>query len=246
MNEKYGTYTVNNRILGTIQLRGRYIGGPPKPKLEVEVKCPVCQRNRWISISNAFQRKSLLCKKCSLDSQRLPLNIKWKGKLTPIEIVGSRNQRTLYRFKCDCGGEIISEPHNCIRSCGCLRHRPRPDCRKPLGEAMRNHLWHMYRTSAKKRKLTFSISKEEFKKLTSQNCHYCGQPPSQKTRPTRLNSRNGDYTFNGLDRVDNAKGYTVLNVVPCCKQCNQAKSTFSETEFFEWIRRIAHEHRLCG
>ena len=37
---------------------------------------------------------------------------------------------------------------------------------------------------------------------------------------------------NGVDRVDNTKGYSVDNSVPCCKFCNTAKHTMSEGDFF--------------
>jgi hypothetical protein len=36
-------------------------------------------------------------------------------------------------------------------------------------------------------------------------------------------------------------GYTIENVVPCCKRCNQAKSDQSVVDFLAWIRRV-YEH----
>ena len=46
---------------------------------------------------------------------------------------------------------------------------------------------------------------------------------------------------NGIDRVDNDKGYVRGNIVPCCTNCNIAKNTFLITEFEEWINRV-YEH----
>jgi len=47
-----------------------------------------------------------------------------------------------------------------------------------------------------------------------------------------------DYTYNGLDRIDNAKGYILDNVVPCCKHCNYAKRNMSTEKFYNLIKSI--------
>lgn len=44
--------------------------------------------------------------------------------------------------------------------------------------------------------------------------------------------------YNGLDRRDNAQGYTLENTVPCCKFCNFAKNVYSEEDFIGWINRL--------
>jgi 5-methylcytosine-specific restriction endonuclease McrA len=41
-----------------------------------------------------------------------------------------------------------------------------------------------------------------------------------------------------MDRIDSSKNYSKENVVPCCKQCNSAKSTLSQEEFFNMIKAI--------
>jgi hypothetical protein len=55
----------------------------------------------------------------------------------------------------------------------------------------------------------------------------------------------GNYTYNGLDRVNNSKGYTRTNVVPCCIICNNAKRTLSLSEFLEWIGQV-YEHSILN
>jgi hypothetical protein len=52
---------------------------------------------------------------------------------------------------------------------------------------------------------------------------------------------NGQWTYNGLDRIDNAKPYTMENVVPCCATCNRAKLNLTVEEFLARIKSIA-EH----
>ena len=38
--------------------------------------------------------------------------------------------------------------------------------------------------------------------------------------------------------MDNEKGYTFDNVVPCCSICNYAKKSMSKEQFLQWIKRI--------
>ena len=93
-----------------------------------------------------------------------------------------------------------------------------------------------YKRGAERRHLEFSLKEDEFRELTSLNCHYCGSPPSLVSKIE--DSIVSPYLYNGLDRVDNLLGYTRNNVVPCCKTCNGAKSDLTAEEFFGWIDRI--------
>jgi hypothetical protein len=60
---------------------------------------------------------------------------------------------------------------------------------------------------------------------------------------------NGDYVYNGIDRLDSSRGYEMGNVVPCCKQCNWAKNDIPYDEFLDWIKRVHRnliEERRAG
>lgn len=61
--------------------------------------------------------------------------------------------------------------------------------------------------SPKTRGLTFELSFEQFAELVNSKCHYCGKEPR-----------------NGVDRVDNTRGYVTDNVVPACLPCNVRKA----------------------
>lgn len=100
-------------------------------------------------------------------------------------------------------------------------------------------LMHRYRAKAKKHGREFSLSVEEFIALTSGECHYCGVPPAAtETSHART------YPYNGLDRVDNGRGYELGNIVPCCKRCNVAKNDMPLEEFLTLVERIsAHQKR---
>jgi len=93
----------------------------------------------------------------------------------------------------------------------------------------------MYKASATRRKLEWALKDEQFDVLVKQNCYYCGiEPFNVLTKRGQV----GSFTYNGIDRVDNLKGYTVGNVVSCCKICNYAKGRSTPEEFDSWLNRI--------
>ncbi len=177
------------------------------------------------------------------------------GRLT---IIGKTKERkgssVMWRCKCDCGNETLVRSvylkDGTTKSCGCLCHDEETLIKRgkaiskalrkkyPKGIAGQTYLWNSYKSSAKKRNLIWNLSKETFEKLTSGNCFYCGTEPNQISR---LNSDHGVYTYNGIDRVNNTKGYAPDNCVTCCKVCNRAKQAMPLIDFTEWIVRV-HAH----
>ena len=164
------------------------------------------------------------------------------GRLTAIEPVDRNvNRKNMIRWKfiCSCGKEIIRIPYDVMRvktqSCGCLQKDEVVKAhKKPEGVAAFNATYGQYKRGAKSRKLSFDLTKNQFKYLTSQNCHYCGIEPSQSLKQ----NFNGEYIYNGIDRLDNSKGYIFSNCVPCCKVCNIAKRDRNDLEFIDWIRKV--------
>lgn len=169
------------------------------------------------------------------------------GKLTVISEMEQRGKRgaRLFRCSCDCGNEKIVSYGNLVnggtQSCGCLRrdHGRRIGSRGlGKGEAAFNTYVSIAKFGAKKRNIEFSLAPADIRLLTQQDCYYCGANPAQVMKSP---GGNGDFVYNGLDRVDNDKGYTLDNVVPCCGQCNLSKRSLSVSEFKEWVDRI-HAH----
>lgn len=104
-----------------------------------------------------------------------------------------------------------------------------------------------YRHNARKRGLVFALDRTQVKDLTSAECHYCGARPSSVTSTPAKSysaegSKNAEYVYNGIDRVDNSKGYIPGNCVPCCAGCNTWKSAQSVEEFIGRARAIAQRH----
>ena len=92
-----------------------------------------------------------------------------------------------------------------------------------------------YKRHAKDRNLSWDLTRQEVAEIIKKDCYYCDNPPSniKRTKNTIEPLR-----YNGIDRIDNSKGYTKDNVVPCCKQCNLAKRDLSLDEFVYWIKRV--------
>lgn len=83
--------------------------------------------------------------------------------------------------------------------------------------------------------LPWTLSLETYKKLVTSPCFYCGELPNQIPHGTVL-KRLG-VKRNGIDRVDNSKGYNESNCVPCCRVCNWEKAAQTQVEFIEHTRR---------
>jgi hypothetical protein len=112
--------------------------------------------------------------------------------------------------------------------------------RKAYGEAEFNRLFDAYRRSAQKDEREFSLSEDEFRTLTKGDCYYCGSEPKQAF----CRSNSTPYFHNGLDRINNHRGYVVGNVVPCCKHCNYAKRDLSQADFIAWLQQASDHLKL--
>jgi hypothetical protein len=163
------------------------------------------------------------------------------GKITVVGFAGIKEREggsradVLWLVKCDCGNERVVRAGNLGRteSCGCYRRKPKKN--RPVGGAARDAVLKLYQRSARRRDHAWELADDDFYRLTALDCYYCGAPPSTVQRSGKYN---GEFTYNGLDRVDNALGYTPENVVTCCETCNRAKRDMSYDDFVRWIARL--------
>jgi len=177
------------------------------------------------------------------------------GRLLVVKHAGKdKRNKHLWLCKCDCGAEKIVVADNLSsrksKSCGCLKSESLArggnqyglyeDRELALLKIQYSHL------ERRNRKMGFSevINFDEFKILSKSPCKYCGLEYSKEIED-RLNGRKvgkslSNYILkcNGIDRLDNNKGYIKDNSVPCCKYCNFAKHTMSEYGFYNWIKRV--------
>lgn len=163
-------------------------------------------------------------------------------------------RKCYYFCQCDCGKNIIVS-HNELThgrvSCGCaleyfrkaiLPGRAREKFSLLPEEASFNSLYSSYKDRSKRKKIEFELTKEEFRKIATDNCYFCGVKPYQIFAKGKKH-KNGHFLHNGLDRIDNQKGYTVENVKPSCEICNKAKRDLSLESFLKWVDRIT-EYRF--
>jgi len=172
------------------------------------------------------------------------------GKRVVLRFIGTRingsgEKYSVWLTRCDCGKEKEASTGTVRNgfSCGCYcREVSGVSRRLPNNGAARNANLLKYKSSAKKRGLSWSLSNEEFGLLTSKNCFYCGIEPKQICRASRNSKQIQQVVYNGIDRIDNTKGYESNNAVSCCKICNRAKDVMTQQEFFNWIERVvAHK-----
>ena len=149
--------------------------------------------------------------------------------------------------ECSCGVRKEVERNSLrtglSRSCGCERLELAAAARtialtKP--DATIRSAFRSYRDGAKSRGLEFALTMNDIATLTQKECHYCGEPP---TRANQYGSRHTrPHIGNGIDRVNNAIGYTPENSVACCLRCNRGKGSHSQSEFLAMCEAVAKHY----
>lgn len=178
------------------------------------------------------------------DNKYVPKTIFGKDKynrLTVDKCVGyfiekpANRKRAAFQFKCDCGNTIICRAIDVkkekTKSCGCLALESKSKTGKANAKdgcySFFNGKYYDYKVNTKRMNLDFELTLEQFSKLISSNCHYCGSKPTNFQK----SGLHCQMKYNGVDRKNNHKGYTADNVVPCCKFCNYAKGRATQQEF---------------
>lgn len=90
-----------------------------------------------------------------------------------------------------------------------------------------------YRQLAVSEGLSFRLGKGDFIRLIQRSCYYCGASPATERK---VGTRS--FTYSGIERIDNSKGYIRSNMVPCCGNCNRAKSTMTRSEYIQHCKRV--------
>lgn len=82
--------------------------------------------------------------------------------------------------------------------------------------------FNMYQKRAKIRDLPFTITQNDFCRIKRNRCYFCGKFENK--------SHN-----NGIDRVDNSRGYEKDNIQACCGECNYMKKNFDSFVFIQQL-----------
>ena len=144
---------------------------------------------------------------------------------------GFNNRNDYWKVKCSCNNILILRIDNIINRKKCNCNNISKNClllnqnNKSISSS-----FYLYKYKAKERNYDWNLNIDEFYNIIIKNCHYCNNSPSNVTK-----SKDQLFIQSGIDRVDNTLGYDIKNCVPCCKDCNRAKSDKTLNEFKEWI-----------
>lgn len=92
-----------------------------------------------------------------------------------------------------------------------------------------------YKADSKDTGRVFALTLDQCKTLFGGLCFYCNAVPARISQAISGKI----FFYNGIDRVDSTKGYTIDNCVSCCSQCNMMKGTLCQSLFIERCREIA-------
>jgi hypothetical protein len=105
----------------------------------------------------------------------------------------------------------------------------------PNNFSMKRRLYNAYKASASRRNHVFNLNFSHLIDLTSSLCFYCKAQPSKIMTTKRTSAI---YLYNGIDRLDNSKGYEKDNCVSCCTHCNTIKGTITIMMMRKIIEKI--------
>lgn len=189
------------------------------------IKCEKCGYEKLVNYYNFVNGKQRKCPTCRyydligtvigsteiLDVDHIEYITRESGKKTEY--------RPYYKVKCTKCGHIhvkLYNKTNWLNYKGCQR------CVASFDDSKLNRLKNVYKSNAKVRNISWDLTDSEFLELVTKSCAYCGHTQE----------------YNGIDRIDSNKGYTINNCVPCCSWCNTMKLDHSLEEFLQHITNI--------
>lgn len=210
-----------------------------KKGLRVFHKC-LCECGN-IKLAYTRDLKKSVITSCGICHKFEDITGKRFGRVLVLSLFIEKGKYNRWNCLCDCGKEFVTSGISLVkrttRSCGCLASDTVKEWHsKPFDEVFLNSKYMQYKRRAEGKQISFDITIDYFKELTSRNCYYCNHDPD--AHKIKKNGENLTVYSNGMDRVDNLMGYTSDNVVPCCKKCNYAKNIYTLEEFLCLVKDI--------
>lgn len=154
-------------------------------------------------------------------------------------IKNGKNYVYKHKCLCDCGKKCYATSYQLRtdskgkkRSCGCMM---KANKEFTIDDLIRDKIRSIKR-AANDRGHKYELSYEVAALLIKSPCFYCGIV--SKNNIAKYVGKNKRFCVNGIDRLINSEGYTILNSVSCCYRCNLAKHTMSIDNFVKLVRRI--------
>lgn len=139
---------------------------------------------------------------------------------------------------CECKNEVEVRTAHLVsgitKSCGCFRDEEKIKAITKYHPSVSSAIT-IWKSTYSDRDISFEL----FVKLSQMNCYYCNIKPNTTFNKFLCDSvssrdesrKDGYFTYNGLDRIDNSIGHSINNCVICCSICNYAKNDY-DIEFF--------------
>jgi len=214
LNREFGMLTVIDHAESYVSKNG-----DRKTRWKVRCRCGI---EKIVYKSDLISGIKLSCG-CIQESKKMNLTGDRYGNLIVINEDKPSSYSRRWKVRCDCGTEkIVSQSSlrsGLTVSCGCLRKEKLKLARQ---KSILSNYYKIYKYGAKKRRLVFDITLEEFKIIIKQNCIYCN---------LSTENNNSKKKANGIDRINNDLGYVIENCVPCCLRCNRMKMDISMVDF---------------
>lgn len=169
------------------------------------IKCEKCGTTKLVNyynFINGSQRKCSVCRYYDLIGTTIGTS-EIIGVDRVEYITRDSGKKTEYRpyyiVKCtNCGNEYVKA----YNKTNWLKHKNCHKCVASFDDPKLNKLKNAYKSNAKSRGLRWELSDKQFLMLVTNKCSYCGSISENK--------------FNGIDRIDSSKGYTIDNCTSCC------------------------------
>jgi len=158
---------------------------------------------------------------------------------TIIHIALKEDKNTIHQLCCNCGKDyekyltLHNTPSKLCKHCNKIQHtqdnKRIERKRNYKNENLRNleRYYKEYITNAIKREYSMELQFNDFEKLVKQPCYYCDYSKENEV--------------NGIDRVNNTKGYSKENCVTCCEICNKIKLMYHPLFFIEKCQIISKQ-----
>ena len=88
----------------------------------------------------------------------------------------------------------------------------------------------LYKWRAIKKQIDFLITPSDYDNIINKDCYLCGK-------------QNDNSHKNGIDRIDNSKGYVLDNVKCCCGECNYIKKDYELDDIINKFILIYENHK---
>lgn len=180
------------------------------------------------------------------------------GGSTVTKLLGSnQHQKLLWEITCGCGTTFTTDASTLKRraskgelACTECQYQLRIEKGRRLGSKYgpkddERFFWEnryaVFTGNARKRKINCDVTLNQFKRISCQDCTYCGAAPEYREQK-RNNGRKVKGFAGSIDRKSSAKPYTRTNIVPACDLCNRMKSDESTATFLDRIGRIGRLH----